>query len=91
VGGLTPVVTPTKGRHLRVVQSNVSDAQFLKELAVKARDPLADLSACGHAQAGDPETRLPATCPRCRAAGGSTASRASCLVPTVCTKGSCLR
>ncbi len=36
--GLTPVVTPTKGRHLRVVQSNVSDAQFLKELAAKARD-----------------------------------------------------
>jgi len=35
--GLTPVVTPTKGRHLRVVQSNVSDAQFLKELAAKAR------------------------------------------------------
>ena len=36
--GLTPVVTPTVGRHLRVVQSNVSDAQFLKELATKARD-----------------------------------------------------
>jgi len=36
--GLTPVVTPTKGRHLRVVQSNISDAQFLKELAAKARD-----------------------------------------------------
>ncbi len=36
--GLTPVVTPTKGRHLRVTQSNVSDAQFLKELAGKARD-----------------------------------------------------
>ncbi len=36
--GLTPVVTPTKGRHLRVVQSNVSDARFLKELAAKARD-----------------------------------------------------
>jgi hypothetical protein len=26
------------GRHLRVVQSNISDAQFLKELAAKARD-----------------------------------------------------
>ncbi len=36
--GLTPVVTPTVGRHLRVVQSNVSDAQFLKDLAAKARD-----------------------------------------------------
>ena len=36
--GLTPVVTPTVGRHLRVVQSNVSDAQFLKELAAKVRD-----------------------------------------------------
>ena len=35
---LTPVVTPTVGRHLRVVQSNLSDAQFLKDLAVKARD-----------------------------------------------------
>ena len=36
--GLAPVVTPTVGRHLRVAQSNVSDAQFLKELAAKARD-----------------------------------------------------
>ena len=36
--GLTPVVTPTKGAHLRVTQSNISDAQFLKELAEKARD-----------------------------------------------------
>ena len=36
--GLTPMVTPTVGRHLRVVQSNVSDARFLKDLAVKARD-----------------------------------------------------
>ncbi|RLD47053.1 MAG: hypothetical protein DRI88_06660, partial [Bacteroidetes bacterium] len=36
--GLTPFVNPTKGRHLRVVQSNISDAQFLKELAVKARE-----------------------------------------------------
>jgi len=36
--GLTPFVNPTKGRHLRVVQSNISDAQFLKELAAKARD-----------------------------------------------------
>ncbi|VBB48500.1 conserved hypothetical protein [uncultured Desulfatiglans sp.] len=36
--GLTPVVKPTKGKHLRVVQSNTSDAQFLKELAGKARD-----------------------------------------------------
>lgn len=36
--GLIPVVTPSVGRHLRVVQSNVSDAQFLKELAAKARD-----------------------------------------------------
>jgi phage protein D len=35
--GLRPVVTPTKGRHLRVVQSNQSDAQFLKELAAKSR------------------------------------------------------
>ena len=35
---LTPVVTPTVGRHLRVVQSNVSDAWFLKDLAAKARD-----------------------------------------------------
>ena len=29
---------PTVGRHLRVVQSNVSDARFLKDLAAKARD-----------------------------------------------------
>ena len=36
--GLTPVVAPTKGIHLRVSQSNISDAQFLKELAIKARD-----------------------------------------------------
>ena len=36
--GLTPVVTATKGTHLRVTQSNISDAQFLKELAEKARD-----------------------------------------------------
>lgn len=36
--GLTPMVTPTKVRHLRVTQSNVSDAQFLKELAGRARD-----------------------------------------------------
>jgi len=35
---LTPVVTPTVGRHLRVVQSNVSDARFLKDLAARARD-----------------------------------------------------
>ncbi len=35
---LIPVVTPTVGRHLRVVQSNISDAQFLRELAAKARD-----------------------------------------------------
>lgn len=34
---LTPVVTPTVGHHLRVTQSNISDAQFLKELAGKAR------------------------------------------------------
>ncbi len=36
--GLTPVVTETKVRHLRVSQSNISDAQFLKELASKSRD-----------------------------------------------------
>jgi len=36
--GLTPVVTKTLGRHLRVVQGNKSDAQFLKELAAKSRD-----------------------------------------------------
>ena len=36
--GLTPVVTKTVGRHLRVVQANKSDAQFLKELAAKSRD-----------------------------------------------------
>ncbi|HOZ49878.1 MAG TPA: hypothetical protein PK468_24970 [Candidatus Hydrogenedentes bacterium] len=36
--GLIPVVKPTVGYHLRVVQSNISDAQFLKELAEKARD-----------------------------------------------------
>jgi len=36
--GLTPVVTPTKGYHLRVVQGNISDAKFLMELAEKARD-----------------------------------------------------
>ena len=34
---LSPVVTPTKVSHLRVVQSNVSDAQFLKDLALKSR------------------------------------------------------
>jgi len=31
-----PVVTPTKGHHLRVIQSNISDAQFLKGLASKS-------------------------------------------------------
>ncbi|HRR81969.1 MAG TPA: hypothetical protein P5118_17445 [Planctomycetota bacterium] len=36
--GLTPKVTPTKVRHLRIVQSNISDADFLKDLAEKARD-----------------------------------------------------
>ncbi|BBO89880.1 phage late control D family protein [Desulfosarcina ovata] len=36
--GLTSVVKPTKGQHLRVAQSNISDAQFLKELAIKARE-----------------------------------------------------
>lgn len=36
--GLSPVVTKTVGRHLRVVQGNRSDAQFLKELAAKARE-----------------------------------------------------
>lgn len=35
--GLRPVVTSSKDRHLRVAQSNISDAQFLKELAIKAR------------------------------------------------------
>jgi len=35
--GLTPVVLPTVGQHLRVTQANISDAQFLKELAEKAR------------------------------------------------------
>jgi len=35
---LSPVVTPTIGHHLRVTQSNQSDAGFLKELAGKARD-----------------------------------------------------
>src|SRR5690242_828606 len=35
--GLTAVVTPTKTRHLRVAQSNISDAQFLQELAKKSR------------------------------------------------------
>jgi len=36
--GLTPVVTKTVGRHLRVAQGNLSDAQFLKQLAAKSRD-----------------------------------------------------
>lgn len=36
--GLTPVVVPTAGRQLRMVQSNQSDAKFLKELATKAHD-----------------------------------------------------
>lgn len=36
--GLTPVVRKTVGKHLRVVQANRSDAQFLKELAAKSRD-----------------------------------------------------
>ncbi len=36
--GLTPVVTKTVGRHLRVAQGNLSDAQFLKTLAAKSRD-----------------------------------------------------
>ena len=35
--GLSPVVTSTKTRHLRVAQSNISDAQFLQELATKSR------------------------------------------------------
>jgi len=34
--GLKPVITPTKTYHLRVTQSNQSDAIFLKELASKA-------------------------------------------------------
>lgn len=36
--GLTPVVTKTVGRHLRVVQGSKSDAQFLRELAERSRD-----------------------------------------------------
>jgi len=36
--GLTPVVTKTVGRHLRVAQGNLSDAQFLRALAAKSRD-----------------------------------------------------
>lgn len=36
--GLTPAITKTVGRHLRVAQGNKSDAQFLKELAGKSRD-----------------------------------------------------
>lgn len=36
--GLAPVVTKSVGRHLRVVQGSVSDAQFLKGLAAKSRD-----------------------------------------------------
>jgi phage protein D len=35
--GLRPVVTATRDQHLRVAQSNISDAQFLQELAAKAR------------------------------------------------------
>ena len=36
--GLTPVVTKSIGRHLRVVQGNISDAKFLMGLAAKSRD-----------------------------------------------------
>ena len=36
--GLIPVVTKTVGRHLRVAQGNISDAQFLKQLAANSRD-----------------------------------------------------
>jgi len=36
--GLTAVVTKTVGKHLRVAQGSVSDAQFLKALAAKSRD-----------------------------------------------------
>lgn len=36
--GLMPVVTKTVGRHLRVAQGGVSDAQFLRALAAKSRD-----------------------------------------------------
>ncbi|MHB9038477.1 MAG: phage late control D family protein [Armatimonadota bacterium] len=36
--GLMPVVTKTMGRHLRVAQGNMSDAQFLKQLAANSRD-----------------------------------------------------
>lgn len=39
---LTPVVVPTVGHHLRVAQSNISDAQFLRELAEKARATTGD-------------------------------------------------
>jgi len=35
---LSPVITPTAGRHLRVSQSNQSDAKFLQELATKSHD-----------------------------------------------------
>lgn len=35
--GLSPIVEPTIGRHLRVIQGNMSDAAFLKSLAVKSR------------------------------------------------------
>lgn len=38
LNGLNPIVTPTKVKHLRVTQSNMSDAGFLKELAQKSRD-----------------------------------------------------
>ena len=35
--GLTPRVRPTQVRRLRVAQSNLSDAQFLRELAARSR------------------------------------------------------
>lgn len=36
--GLNTIITPTVGRHLRVVQGGVSDAKFLQDLAAKSRD-----------------------------------------------------
>ncbi|MHB1000746.1 MAG: phage late control D family protein [Armatimonadota bacterium] len=35
--GLAPIVEQTVGRHLRVAQGNMSDAAFLKQIAVKSR------------------------------------------------------
>ena len=51
--GLTPVVTPTVGRHPRVTQGNASDAAFLRDLSTKSRSAGGDAGYVFFVQDGE--------------------------------------